>query len=157
MSISFSPVTRRNWEDALKLRVRPEQTKFAPSVAESLAAAYIKPWDEALDPYVIHADGQLVGLFYISYTPDSRDNYWIGGFIIDHRFQGCGYGKRALKEMLSFVPRTHPSCQEIKLTVEKNNTIAQRLYQSMGFDSTGETNKYGEIIYTLPTEQDGFS
>jgi diamine N-acetyltransferase len=69
MSISFKPVTRENWEDALKLQVRPEQMKFAPSVAESLASAYIKPWDEALDPYVIYADDQLVGLFYISYTP----------------------------------------------------------------------------------------
>ena len=49
MSISFEPVTRENWEDVLKLKIRPEQQKFAPSAAESLAAAYIKPWDEALD------------------------------------------------------------------------------------------------------------
>jgi len=153
MLINFESVTRENWEDALKLQVRPEQMKFAPSVAESLASAYIKPWDEALDPYVIYADDQLVGLFYISYTPSSKDNYWIGGFIIDHKFQGRGYGRNALKKMLSFVPHTHPCCLEIKLTVEKDNTTAQKLYQSMGFDSTGETNKYDEIIYTLQVEK----
>ena len=150
MTITFNPVTRDNWEDAMKLQVLPEQARFAPSVAESLAAAYIKPWDEALDPYLIYADDQLVGLFYISYTPDSQDNYWIGGFIIDRKFQGRGYGKSAFTKMLSFVPKAHPKCQEIKLTVEKDNTLAQRLYQSSGFDATGETNKYGEIIYTLP-------
>jgi diamine N-acetyltransferase len=152
MSISFRPVTRENCEEALKLQVSPEQMKFAPSVAESLASAYIKPWDEALDPFVICVDDQLVGLFYISYTPDSKDNYWIGGFIIDRKFQGRGYGRRALREMLSFVPTVHPNCQEIKLTVEKENLTAQKLYRSLGFDSEGETNKYGEIIYTFPVE-----
>ncbi len=48
MSISFRPVTRENWEDAVKLQVRPEQMKFAPSVAESLAPHIsnhgMKPW-----------------------------------------------------------------------------------------------------------------
>ena len=54
--------------------------------------------------------------------------------------------------MLSFVPIIHPNCQEIKLTVEKDNLTAQKLYRSLGFDSDGETNKYDEIIYTLPVK-----
>ncbi len=152
MSISFKPVTRDNWEDALKLKVFPEQQKFAPSAAESLATAYIKPWDEAVDPYCIYAEDQLVGLFYLSYTPDSEDNYWIGGFIIDHKFQGRGFGKAALRNMLSFIPREHPNCREIKLTVEKENSLAQKLYHSLGFASTHQTNKYDEIIYTFEVE-----
>ncbi len=73
--------------------------------------------------------------------------------MIDQNFQRRGYGKNAFKKMLSFIPDTHPNCQEIKLTVERDNTIAQKLYQSMGFDSTGQTNKYDEIIYTMPVEK----
>jgi diamine N-acetyltransferase len=73
--------------------------------------------------------------------------------MIDQKYQGRGHGRDALKKMLSFVSQTHPSCQEIKLTVERDNTTAQKLYQSMGFDSTYETNKYDEIIYTLPVEK----
>jgi len=149
-NIRFEPFTRDNWEEALKLEVKPEQKQFAPTVAESLASAYIIPWDEALDPYVIIADDKMVGVFYISYTPHSLDNYWIGGFIIDKNYQGQGYGKAALKEILKFIPRLHPECKELKLTVEKDNLTAQGLYKSLGFDDSGELNKYGEIIYTLP-------
>jgi len=70
-NIRFEPFTRDNWEDALKLQVDSSQKKFAPSVAESLAAAFIKPWDEALDPYIIYDGETMVGCFYLSYTPGS--------------------------------------------------------------------------------------
>ena len=146
----FKTYTRDNWEEALKLEVHPEQKIFCPTIAESLAAAYIKPWDEALDPYLIYLDDNLIGAFYISYTPESKDNYWLGGFMIDKKYQNKGYGKQALPDILKYISSTHPNCKEIKLTVEKDNIIAQKLYKSLGFDDTGETNKYGEIIYTLP-------
>ena len=151
--IQFKPFDRDNWEEALKLEVFPEQKPFAPTVAESLASAYIKPWDEALDPYIIYIGDQMVGCFYVSYTPNSKDNYWIGGLLIDKNSQRKGYGKAALREILKFIPRIHPNCEEMKLTVEKNNRVAQRLYKSLGFGDTGEVNKYDEIIYTLPVEK----
>ncbi len=153
MNITFEKYTRDNWEEAMKLEVLPEQKEFAPTIAESLAAAYIKPWDEALDPYLIYVDDRMVGAFYLSYTPTSKDDYWIGGLLIDKNHQRQGYGKAALIEILKFVPSVHPNCVEMKLTVEKNNTVAQRLYKSLGFGDTGEVNKYDEIIYTLPVKQ----
>lgn len=55
--------------------------------------------------------------------------------------------------MLSFIPDLNPSCEEINLTVEKENIVAQKLYASMGFDSTAKTNKYDEIIYTFAVEK----
>jgi len=147
--ISFENFTRDNWEEAMTMEVLPEQKKFAPTVAESLAAAYIKPWDEALDPYIIFVDDAMVGCFYISYTPESDDNYWIGGVIIDKKYQRRGYGRAALQEILRFLPTIHPHCQKALLTVEKDNLVAQQLYKSMGFGDTGRINKYDEIIYTL--------
>ena len=92
----------------------------------------------------------MIGAFYLSYTPDSIDNYWLGGFIIDENHQNKGYGKTALLKMLDFVKTEHKNCQLIHLTVEKDNLIAQKLYKSLGFDDTGEINKYNEIIYNLP-------
>ena len=151
-NIRFVPIDRKNWEEALKLDVNPEQRKFAPSVAESLAAAYVKPWDEALDPYTIYDDKTMIGLFYISYTPDSKDNYWIGGFIIDKNHQRKGYGRASLLKILEFIPAIHPRCETVKLTVEKDNAVAQKLYKSLGFSDTGKENKYGEIIYDLPVK-----
>lgn len=148
--ILIKPIDRTNWEDVLTLRVKRDQRAFVPSPAESLAAAYIKPWDEALDPYGLYLGEKPVGLFYLSYTPDSIDNYWIGGFMIDRRYQGRGLGRAAMKAILDFVVMTHPRCCVIQLTVEKENHIAQNLYKSLGFGDTATTNKYGEIIYCIP-------
>ena len=78
------------------LQVYSYQEKFVPSVSESLAAAYVKPWDDVLDPYLIHMNDLLVGFFYVSYTPNSCNNYWIGGFFIDMQYQRKGYVKASL-------------------------------------------------------------
>ncbi len=149
-NLCFKSYTKENWEDALKLKVNKNQKEFCPTIAESLAAAFIKPWDEALDPYLIYLDDLMIGAFYVSYTPNSIDNYWLGGFMIDKNHQNKGYGNKALIEILKFVPKIHPNCKQINLTVEKENKIAQKLYQSLGFEDTSQVNKYGEIIYTLP-------
>ena len=109
-SFTFQPITRDNWEEVLKLSVYDHQKTFVPSPAESLAAAYVVPWDEAFDPYGIYHENNLIGLFYLSYTPDSIDNYWLGGFQIDKSYQGKGLGKKALKEILTFIKLIHPKC-----------------------------------------------
>ncbi len=147
--ICFVPVTKENWETALELEVHPQQQKFVPSPAESLASAYIKPWDEALDPFAIMLENKMIGLFYVSYTPESKDNYWIGGFFIDKKYQGLGYGKLSLNKILEFIQSIHPKSQQIKLTVEKENTIARTLYESIGFITDNKVNKYDEIIYSV--------
>lgn len=149
VKIQFQPVTRDNWEEALILQVNPIQKKFVPSVAESLAAAYVKPWDEALDPYLIYMNDLLVGFFYLSYTPNSCDNYWIGGFLIDQQHQRKGYGKASLRQIMKFIIKIHPNCQTVNICVEQDNKIAQSLYHSMGFSDTGKLNRYGEIIYRI--------
>jgi len=148
-NIQLVPISKENWETALELKIEPEQEKFVPSPAESLASAYIKPWDEALDPYAIMLENKMIGLFYISYTPDSADNYWIGGFFIDKKYQGSGYGKLSLNKILRFIPTVHPNCQEMKLTVEEENSLARNLYENLGFVTDNKVNKYGEIIYSI--------
>ncbi|WP_306433594.1 GNAT family N-acetyltransferase [Paenibacillus montaniterrae] len=114
-----------------------------------MAFAYIKPWDEALDPYVLEKEGKIFGFFYLSYTPMSTDNYWIGGFQIDKSYQGKGNGKRALGAIIDFIRKRHPKCRIISLTVERNNLIAQNLYKSMFFVCENMTNQDGEVIYRL--------
>lgn len=146
-NIEFFAIDRNNWEEALKIKVRRDQKKFVPSIMESLACAYIKPWDEAFDPYIINYNGKIVGAFYLSYTPESTDNYWIGGFQIDKKFQGQGIGKKAFLAILSFVKQQHNKCRIISLTVEKSNTLAAKLYVQSGFVTDGQCNPDDEIIY----------
>lgn len=149
MEFNIKPVTRNNWEEAVKITLEDQQVAFVPSVIDSLAYAYIKPWDEALDPYVLMLESKIVGFFYLSYTPDSVDNYWIGGFQIDKSFQGKGYGKHAMRAIIDFIIEQHPQCKVISLTVEQDNDIALNLYQTMDFISEYKTNQDDEIIYRL--------
>ncbi|WP_145330082.1 GNAT family N-acetyltransferase [Paenibacillus xylanexedens] len=147
--IQIHPVTRDNWVQALQISLHENQKLLVPSITEGLAYAYIKPWDEAFDPYVLQIEGKIMGFFYISYTPESTDNYWIGGFQIDKTFQGQGMGKRALRAIIDFINYKHPLCQIISLTVERDNHIAQHLYTSMSFISENLTNSDDEVIYRL--------
>lgn len=111
VNIKIQPVTRENWEEALKISLYEHQVSLVPSVIEGIAYAYIKPWDEAFDPYVLEIDGKVFGFFYLSYTPDSTDNYWIGGFQIDQSYQGKGMGKRAIRAILDYITKQHPECK----------------------------------------------
>lgn len=140
---------KMNWEEALDLTVTKEQQAFMPSVAEALAFAYIKPWDEALDPYLIYDGDVMIGTFYISYTPDSKDNYWLGGFFIDTKYQRKGYGKKSLTQIIEFVKTKHQKSEQLYLTIVHSNHIARKLYESFGFKTDGKVNKYDEVIYCL--------
>lgn len=147
--ITISEYTKKNFQDALKLDVFNSQKKFVPSILESLAFAYIKPWDECFDPYLLYASDELVGAFYISYTPSTHDDYWIGGFFIDKNYQNRGIGREAFREILTFIKNKHTNCLEIQLTVEQDNVVAQKFYESFGFVSQNELNPDGEIKYSL--------
>jgi len=147
--ISIQPITRDNWEEAIKITVGEHQTSFVPSVIEGIAYAYIKPWDEALDPYMLYTNGELMGFFYLSYTPESEDNYWIGGFQIDKAFQGKGYGKQSMIAIINFIKQQHPQCKVISLTVEKENVRAQSLYKRLSFVDENKMNDCGEVIFRL--------
>lgn len=142
-------ITKENWEEALELSVFEHQKSFVPTIAESLAVAYIKPWDEALDPYVLYENNKIIGAFYISYTPNSEDNYWIGGFQIAKEYQGKGYGKQSLLKIIDFVKEKHPNCKIVSLTVETENEQAIRLYENTGFISQNSKNNYHQSIYIM--------
>ena len=48
--IEIRPINTENWEEAIKLDVFPNQKEFVPSVAVSLAKAYIQPDGVRYDP-----------------------------------------------------------------------------------------------------------
>ena len=66
-----------------------------------------------------------------------EDSHWIGGFIIDAKQQGKGYGREAMEAILDHLA-TKPGHREAALSYEPENTVARRLYASLGFVETRE-------------------
>lgn len=147
--ITIQEVTRENWPEACDLKVAPEQEEYVPSVAISVAEGYIRPHkQEIVTPYAIYADGEMVGFFAYSYDPESTDNYWINGFLIDKRFQGKGLGKAAFAAIIEHVRKTFSQCNRVGLTVHPDNAPARKLYEAFGFRDSGELYE-GELVHYL--------
>jgi diamine N-acetyltransferase len=150
--VSLREVTRANWRAALRLTVHPDQQRFiaegAPIAAIILAKAYIKPGGATWAPYAIYAGATMVGLLALAYKPSSADDYWLFHFFIDQRYQGRGYGKAALRQVIALVKNQHPHCRLLQLVVHPENQRAQQLYTAAGFCQAG-TQRWGEPVYRL--------
>lgn len=144
-------VTRENWLEALDLQVKEEQRAFVPTVAVSLAKVHVKPDGDLVEylPFAIYEGDTMVGFAMHAFVESTTDMYWINGFLIDSRHQGKGYGKAALSALVDYIKNRFSQCEEVRLTVHKDNHAAQRLYRGFGFVDTGETMG-GELVYQLP-------
>jgi diamine N-acetyltransferase len=92
----------------------------------------------------VKADGTLVG-FYVLH-PDRRDNscWWLGWFALDRRYQGRGYGRMAMGQIMANVRRI-AGCRRVRLLVSPANVHATRLYAQAGFHQV-DVHTTGELI-----------
>jgi len=148
-AVVLVPVTRDNWREAIALRVRPDQEVFVPSVAVSLAKVAIRPDgpDEDYRSFGVMAEGAMVGFGQLIGQFGRSETLWIGGFLVDARFQGRGFGGSALDDFVALA-RREPGCRLVGLTVEPHNAHAIRLYASRGFQPTGAVYD-GELVHLL--------
>ena len=131
----LKPITEDNFIDAFNLKLAPGQEAFVSHPVRSLAQAYV--YRNQCQPFVIYAEGKMVGYVMVIYDYDIPE-YDIWHMMIDESMQGCGYGSDALDRVLEYI-RTKPfgSSDRVALTCNKNNPIAKRLYESKGFSATG--------------------
>ena len=57
---------------------------------------------------------------------------WIIRLMIDHRYQGKGYGRASMVSVLERL-RLTPGVEMIGVSCRKTNTTAEALYRSLGF------------------------
>jgi len=131
--VSIRPVTRENLEEVLALRVAEGQEKYVISNAESLSRAYV--YSETAYPFAIYDDDIIVGFIMMGYY-EVKGYYTLWEFMIDRKYQNKGYGRQALKLGLEFV-REKFGQVDIYTGVTPGNTVAKKLYESVGFVSTG--------------------
>ncbi len=118
----------------IKVKVLQEQRQFV-AAADMITAALQK---ENVIGYDIFDGEQLVGFVMLRKYDDEETGetrWFLWEYAIDSAFQGRGYGKKALVEIIDFMRRDF-DMKIMTTTYIWGNEAAKNLYESMGFAET---------------------
>ncbi len=142
--VRLEPVTAGNWKQVIALELAEGQENFVESNVYSLAQSKFEP---SLLPMAIYAGDELIGFTLYGYDVEHK-TYAIQRLMIDRRLQGQGYGRAAMVEIIRRM-REVPGCREIYLSFQPDNAVGWHIYESLGFEKTGEVVEYGSLLARL--------
>jgi diamine N-acetyltransferase len=133
--VALAEVTGETVRSICRLVVSPGQVSFVAPNAVSFAQALFEPraWYRA-----ITADGVPVG-FLMLYDDPETPAYFLWRFMVDARYQGRGYGARAIALLAEHV-RSRPGASELRTSWVPGPGGPERFYGRLGFELTGETD-----------------
>ncbi len=133
--IELRQIDQENFNDVIRLKVKPEQKNFISSVEKSLARAYVNR--DNIFPFAIYNDNVLIGFIMCRYNLE-YNNMFIWQFFIDKNYQNMGYGKLALIKIIEWI-ESYKQGIDIITTVKKGNRRAEKMYESIGFVLISDT------------------
>ena len=141
--VSLREVTADTLRSILRLKVSPQQEQFVADNATSIAQAHFEPkaWFRA-----IYADETPVG-FVMLYDDIEKPEYFLWRYMIDGRYQGLGFGRQALLQVIDIV-RGRPRATEMLLSYVPAEGSPEPFYAGLGFINTGEVED-GENVMRL--------
>ncbi len=129
----------------LALSVAPPQQAFVATNSKSIAEAHFHPeaWFRA-----IYANEEPVGFLmlhdeHLLERPREKGYYFLWRLMIDSRFQGRGYGRRAVEALVRHV-RSRPHAERLLTSCLPGGGSPLPFYLSVGFARTGR-EIHGEI------------
>ena len=150
--VHLERLTRDNWRQVITLDIADDQRRFleTPSVLYGVAEVQFHP---TCTPYAVYDGDTVVGFAVYGYTPEDPARWWIPLILIDHRYQGKGYGRAAMQAIIGSIRQQAPDCREIALSYKPDNVAAERLYLSLGFEKTNEVDERGQVTARLTVKQ----
>ena len=85
--------------------------------------------------FVLKKEGYIIGMVSLLFTVSTalgEKVAWLEDMIIDKPFQGQGYGKILLEEVLKKAKDF--TCKRVSLKTDADNERAQKMYQALGFE-----------------------
>lgn len=142
-TVELREVTAETVRAVCLLHVAPDQRSFVAPNAVSFAEAMFEPkaWFRA-----VLADDVLVG-FVMASVDAATPEYHLWRFMIDHRYQGRGYGRAAILQLIEHV-RTLPNATELLVSWVPEPGGPAPFYLGLGFEPTGEVDG-AEVIARL--------
>jgi diamine N-acetyltransferase len=147
--IQLAAINENNFHECIELKVGEGQKNFVAENTYSLAQAWLH--QDVARPFAIYSDDTMVGFVMLAYDEAERE-CGIWRFMIDAKYQNKGYGKEAMKVILDYI-KENPVFDEIDLSYEPENIVADKLYRGFGFLPTGEIDD-GEIVMNLKIMHD---
>ncbi|MBI1297422.1 GNAT family N-acetyltransferase [bacterium] len=143
-TVTLREVTADTVITICRLKVAPEQENFVAPNAVSIAQAYFYPdlaWFRA-----IYADETPVGFLMLDDNVAEQE-YMLWRFMIDARYQGHGFGRRAIELLIDYV-KTRPGATALLTSCVPGDGSPCPFYQRMGFAYTGDEED-GELVMKI--------
>jgi diamine N-acetyltransferase len=143
-AVTLREITSDTVRAICALEVAPAQRGFVAPNAISIAQAYFAQevaWFRA-----IYADDTPVGFVMLEDNAEKQE-YFLWRFMIDARYQGYGFGRRALLLVIDHV-RTRPGAAALFTSCVPGDGSPCPFYERMGFVPTGEVDD-GELVMRL--------
>jgi diamine N-acetyltransferase len=154
MTTLIRPVTKENWNELIRLKVREAQKEFVATNLYSIAEAQFGydekdgkgHWD--FYPFGIYEDNTPVGFLMYGINYDYPETQGlIVRLMVDENHQGKGHGKFAMEKVLEIF-RADEKIHNAIITYAPENDSARKLYASFGFVETGDMLD-GETVAVL--------
>ena len=142
--VSLREITKDTLRPILDLNVLENQSQFVAPNSVSIAQAHFEPdhaWFRG-----IYADETAVG-FVMMYDDPEKHEYYLWRYMIDARYQGLGFGKRAIDLLVEHV-RTRPNATQLLVSCVPGEGSPCPFYEHLGFEYTGEV-EHGEKVLRL--------
>jgi RimJ/RimL family protein N-acetyltransferase len=137
VKVSLEKFDAYNWLKICDLSVSNEQKEFYP--ISNVYWIGISRYEEKSELFAIKADNEYVGLIGGGYDEDGITGY-INPIMIDYRYQQNNYAKLALRLIIEYLcDNLH--VKKININHRKENAIAGKLYESLGFFVFNITDK----------------
>lgn len=147
MKVRLREITQDTVRIICDLKVSKEQEQFVASNAVSIAEAHFSKgaWFRA-----VYADDTPVGFVLIAKVPrEEREllgTHFLWRFMIDERYQGRGYGRKAL---VSIIQHLKEKTNTLYTSCREGKGSPKSFYIKIGFKETGKNLANGEQILKL--------
>ncbi|MFJ5762348.1 GNAT family N-acetyltransferase [Neobacillus sp. NPDC093182] len=149
--ITLKEVTKQNWFDIVRLSSAEDQRNrvFEKTIASNCLSLAQASMEENWTVNAVYQNETPIGFTMYGYS-DELAGYEICRIMIDYKFQGNGYGRKALLLVLKEMVNQF-NCDEIFITFVPENGKAKKLYVSVGFKDTGRVIKAveDELIFSI--------
>lgn len=134
MNVHLKELDQDNWLEATSLSVSEKQKEYFP--IPNVYWLGISRYEEKTTLYAIMCNETMVGLIGLGYDEDGVSGF-VNPLMIDEKFQGNHYAELAMKEAIEIL-RNEYKVPNINLGHRKNNIVAAKLYEKLGFNIVDE-------------------